>query len=181
MSGHSKWSKVKHQKETTDAVKSQAFTRTSRALTVAVKEGGGVSDPNKNFRLRLAIDQARAVNMPKETIERAIERGVGGGSDPVESVTYEGYGPGGVAYLVYATTDNHQRTAALLKHTFEHEGGSLSAPHAVEYLFEKDANLIFRARYPMPVSDLIRRQNEELIRALRFLDDVQDVVTTMGE
>lgn len=181
MSGHSKWSKVKHQKETTDAVKSQAFTRASRSLTIAVKEGGGVTDPDKNFRLRLAIDQARSVNMPKETIERAIARGLGGGGESVESVIYEGYGPGGVGYLVYAITDNHQRTGAMLKHTFEHSGGSLAAPHAVEYLFERGTDERMRPRYPMTVSEDVRSRNKTLMEALTSLPDINNVITTLGQ
>lgn len=135
MSGHSKWSKVKHQKAMTDAVKSAAFTRASRAITVAVREGGGITDPQKNFRLRLAIDQARAVNMPKETIERAIERANGSSVTALETVIYEGYGPGGVAYLVEAATDNKQRTSAAIKHQFDRAGGSIAAPGAVGFQF----------------------------------------------
>ncbi len=142
MSGHSKWSKVKHQKATTDAVKSQAFTRISRALTVAVREGGGMSDPDKNFRLRLAIEQARAVNMPKDTIERAIERGSGTAGAAIENLMYEGYGPGGVAYLVEAATDNRQRTGSLVKHEFDRVGGSLASPGAVTYQFRRSGVLL---------------------------------------
>src|SRR3989338_10745888 len=137
MSGHSKWSKVKHQKATTDAVKSRAFTRASRAITVSVKEGGGIADPDKNFRLRLAIEQAKAVNMPKDTIERAIEKGSGAGAAAYENLLYEGYGPGGVAYLVEAATDNHQRTVSEVKHVFDHAGGTLAAPGAVSYQFRR--------------------------------------------
>lgn len=137
MSGHSKWSKVKHQKATTDAVKSRAFTKASRGITVSVREGGGIADPDKNFRLRLAIELAKAVNMPKDTIERAIEKGTGSGAAVYENLLYEGYGPGGVAYLVEAATDNHQRTGAEVKHVFDHAGGALAAPGAVSYLFRR--------------------------------------------
>lgn len=137
MSGHSKWSKVKHQKATTDAVKSRAFTRASRAVTVSVREGGGIADPDKNFRLRLAIEQAKAVNMPKDNIARAIEKGSGAGAAAYENLLYEGYGPGGVAYLVEAATDNHQRTASVIKHEFDHAGGTLAAPGAVSYQFHR--------------------------------------------
>lgn len=137
MSGHSKWSKVKHQKATTDAVKSRAFTRASRGITVAVREGGGIADPDKNFRLRLAIEFAKSVNMPKDTIERAVEKGAGGGGVAYENLLYEGYGPGGIAFLVEAATDNHQRTASEVKHAFDHAGGSLASPGAVSYQFRK--------------------------------------------
>ncbi|MFZ5535143.1 MAG: YebC/PmpR family DNA-binding transcriptional regulator [Patescibacteria group bacterium] len=142
MSGHSKWSKVKHQKATTDAVKSRAFTKASRAITVAVREGGNIADPDKNFHLRLAIELARSVNMPKDTIERAIEKGVGGGGVALENLVYEGYGPGGVAYVVEATTDNHQRTGSEVKHQFDRFGGSLATPGAVLYQFKKSGVIL---------------------------------------
>ncbi len=142
MSGHSKWSKVKHQKATTDAVKSRAFTKASRGLTVSVREGGGITDPEKNFHLRLAIELARSVNMPKDTIERAIEKGVGSGAQAFEQLTYEGYGPGGVAYIVEAATDNHQRTGAEMKHQFDRFGGSLATPGAVLYQFTRNGVLL---------------------------------------
>lgn len=142
MSGHSKWSKVKHQKATTDAVKSRAFTKASRALTVSVREGGGITDPEKNFHLRLAIELARSVNMPKDTIERAIEKGAGAGAQAFEQLVYEGYGPGGVAYIVEAATDNHQRTGAEMKHQFDRAGGSLATPGAVSYQFIRNGVLL---------------------------------------
>lgn len=142
MSGHSKWSKVKHQKATTDAVKSREFTRASRGITVAVREGGGLTDPDKNFRLRLAIELAKQVNMPKDNIERAIAKGAGAGATAFENLTYEGYGPGGVAYLVEAATDNHQRTAAEVKHAFDRAGGSLATPGAVSFQFQKNGVLL---------------------------------------
>lgn len=142
MSGHSKWSKVKHQKATTDVAKSQAFTKASRALTVAVLEGGGIADPIKNFRLRLAIEKARNVNMPRDTIERAITRAADLGGASFEQVVYEGYGPGGVAILVEAATDNHQRTSANVKHQFDRAGGSLGSPGVVSYLFTRCGVLV---------------------------------------
>lgn len=142
MSGHSKWSKVKHQKATTDAVKSTAFTKASRAITVAVHEGGGIADPEKNFRLRLAIEKAREVNMPRDTIERAIAKAISSGTNAMEQVMYEGYGPGGVAMLVEAATDNRQRTSANIKHQFDWAGGSLASPGAVSYLFVRSGVLV---------------------------------------
>lgn len=136
MSGHSKWSKVKHQKATTDVVKSFAFTKASRAITIAVKEGGGVVDPSMNFHLRLAMEKARAVNMPKENIERAIAHAKGDGA-AIEQIVYEGYGPGGVAVMVETATDNRQRTVSQVKNVLERSGGSLGAPGAVGYLFQR--------------------------------------------
>lgn len=135
MSGHSKWSKVKHQKATTDVVKSFAFTKASRGITVAVREGGGITDPNSNFHLRLAIEKARDVNMPKENIERAIAKASGEGGAAIEQILYEGYGPGGVAILVEAATDNRQRTVSQIKNVLERAGGTLASPGAVSFQF----------------------------------------------
>lgn len=137
MSGHSKWSKVKHQKATTDVVKVMAFTRAARAITIAVHEGGGVGDPNHNFHLRLAIEKARDVNMPKENIERAIEKGMGVGANTIEQVLYEGYGPGGVGILIETATDNKVRTVGVIKNLFDRAGGAVASPGAVSYQFER--------------------------------------------
>lgn len=137
MSGHSKWSKVKHQKAVTDAVKGREFTKASHAITIAVKEGGGNTDPNFNFKLRLAIEKARAVNMPKENIERAIAKGKGEDINSIENVTYEGFGPGGVAMVIEATTDNKQRTVSQIKNLLDRAGGRLGGPGSVSYLFRQ--------------------------------------------
>ncbi len=137
MSGHSKWSKVKHQKATTDVVKGAAFTKAAAAIIVAVREGGGITDPDKNFRLRLAVEKAHDVNMPKENIERAIERGAGSEGRTIESINYEAYGPGGVAIIIDAATDNRQRTVAEIKNTLDRHGGVLAAPGAVDFLFRR--------------------------------------------
>lgn len=137
MSGHSKWSKVKHQKATTDVVKSAAFTKATHAIAIAVREGGGVTDPNSNFHLRLAVEKARAVNMPKENIERAIAKASGEGVGAIEQVMYEGYGPGGVAMMIEATTDNRQRTVSQIKNVLERAGGTLASPGAVSFQFQK--------------------------------------------
>jgi YebC/PmpR family DNA-binding regulatory protein len=137
VSGHSKWSKVKHQKATTDAVKSKAFTKAGHAITVAVREGGGMTDPARNFHLRLAIEKAREVNMPRDNIKRAIERGKGIGSVAIEQILYEGYGPFGVAFLIDAMTDNRQRSVAAIKNLLDRSGGTIARPGAVSYLFER--------------------------------------------
>jgi YebC/PmpR family DNA-binding regulatory protein len=142
MSGHSKWSKVKHQKATTDVVRGREFTKASRAITIAVREGGGVADPNHNFRLRLAIEKAREVNMPKENIERAIQKGKGTSGVQIEQIMYEGYAPGGVALCIDTATDNRQRTVAEVKNIVERAGGSLGGPGAVAYLFDRCGILI---------------------------------------
>jgi len=135
MSGHSKWSKVKHQKAVTDVVKGQAFTKAAHAIAIAVREGGGITDPNANFRLRLAIEKARVVNMPKENITRAIERGKGQASASLASVQYEAYGPGGVAILIEAVTDNRLRTVAAIKNLLDRYSATLATPGAVNFLF----------------------------------------------
>lgn len=137
MSGHSKWSKVKHQKATTDVVKSFAFTKASRGITVAVKEGGGITDPNANFHLRLAVEKAHTVNMPKENIERAVARAAGASAAAIEQIQFEGYGPGGVALLIEAATDNRQRTVSQIKNVLERAGGTLASPGAVSFQFRR--------------------------------------------
>lgn len=137
MSGHSKWAQIKRKKGVADVKKGAMFTRLGREISIAAREGGG--DPNSNFMLRLAVDRARAQNMPKENIERAIKRGTGelneGGQ--LEDVMYEGYGPGGSALLVQVLTDNRNRAASDVRHMFTHGGGTLAASNAVAWMFEK--------------------------------------------
>jgi YebC/PmpR family DNA-binding regulatory protein len=141
MSGHSKWSKVKHQKATTDVVKGMAFTKAARNITIAVREGGGLTDPDHNFHLRLAIEKAHDVNMPKENIDRAVEKGKGGESGALEQIAYEAYGPGGAAIIIETTTDNKQRTVSEIKNILEHANGTITSPGAVEFLFERSGIL----------------------------------------
>ncbi|MCR4324371.1 MAG: YebC/PmpR family DNA-binding transcriptional regulator [Candidatus Curtissbacteria bacterium] len=141
MSGHSKWSTIKRQKGAADVKRGLTFTKMANAIIIAVREGGG-GDPTSNFKLRLAMDQARAVNMPKDNIQRAIERGIGkGGGDSLQSVAYEGYGPGKVALVVEAATDNKNRTTAEVKSTIDRAGGSFVAPGTVSWMF-KDEGVI---------------------------------------
>lgn len=137
MSGHSKWSKVKHQKATTDVAKAAAFTKATRGITIAVKEGGGMTDPTSNFHLRLAVEKARAVNMPKENIERAIEKAKGLEGESIHQVAYEAYGPFGVAFYIETVTDNMNRTVSFIKQILDHAGGSMATPGAVSYLFDR--------------------------------------------
>jgi YebC/PmpR family DNA-binding regulatory protein len=135
MSGHSKWSKVKHQKEVTDAVRGKIFTKMSAAIAIAIREGGGITNPNDNFKLRLTMEKARSVNMPKENIERVIERAKAAGGSALETVVYEAFLPGGVGAIIEATTDNHQRTVAAVKNTLDRNGGVLASSGAVSHLF----------------------------------------------
>ena len=141
MSGHSKWSTIKHKKGAADAKRGKIFTRLIKEITVAARLGGG--DPGSNPRLRSAIQAAKAENMPKENIERGIKKGTGeleGVS--YEEVNYEGYGPGGVALLVDCLTDNKNRTVADLKHIFDRHGGSLGEPGCVAWMFEKKGLIV---------------------------------------
>ncbi len=136
MSGHSRWSTIKHKKGAADAKRGKIFTRLIKEMTVAARLGGG--DPNGNPRLRAAVSEAKANNMPKDTIERAIKRGTGeiaGAS--YEEVTYEGYGPGGVAIMVEAMTDNSHRTTPEIRHIFEKNGGNLGTPGSVRFQFDR--------------------------------------------
>ena len=137
MSGHSKWSTIKHSKGITDARRGQLFTKLSRDVALAVRQGGG-PDPNMNFRLRLAIDRAKGSNMPMDTIERAIQRssGSGDGADDFEEIFYEGYGPGGAAILLQALTPNRNRTASEVRSTFTKAGASLGEVGCVAWNFE---------------------------------------------
>lgn len=137
MSGHSKWSTIKRQKGLNDARRGQVFTKLGNAITIAVREGGG-TDPASNFRLRLSVDQARAANMPKENIKRAIGRGLGRGvAGQLETIVYEGYAPGKVALMVEAATDNRNRTTPEIKGTIERAGGTFASPGAVSWMFSE--------------------------------------------
>lgn len=137
MSGHSKWAQIKRQKGVADIKRGLTFTKIANAITIAVRQGGGVSDPNNNFRLRLTIDKARAVNMPKENIERAIQRALGKQDEEVEEIIYEGFGPSKVALIVEAVTDNKLRTNSEVKNIFDKAGGILGQQGSVSYMFKK--------------------------------------------
>jgi len=142
MAGHSKWSNIKHRKAAQDARRGKVFTKIIRELTVAARQGGG--NPEDNPRLRAVVDKALTANMKKDTIERAIERGAGGGDDGnFDELTYEGYGPGGVAVLVEAMTDNRNRTVADVRHAFSKTGGNLGTDGSVAYLFSKKSVIVF--------------------------------------
>lgn len=136
MAGHNKWSKVKHIKARVDARKGKVFSRFSQEISIAARDGGG--DPDLNPRLRTAIEGAKAQSMPKENIERAIKKGTGElGGEAIQEVTYEGYGPGGIALIVEVTTDNTNRSAAKIRELFTKNGGSIATPGAVSYQFDR--------------------------------------------
>ena len=135
MSGHSKWSTIKRQKGVTDAKRGALFTKVAREISVAARQGGG--DPDANYRLRLAVEKARSVNMPSDNIKRTIDKATGGGEgEQFEEIVYEGYGPDGVAILVEAATDNRNRTAAEVRSIFTKTGGQLAGSGAVAWQFE---------------------------------------------
>jgi YebC/PmpR family DNA-binding regulatory protein len=136
MAGHSKWASIKHKKAATDAKRGKLFTKLARAITVAAREGGG--DPAGNHTLAAAIEKAKSYSMPKDNIQRAIDRGTGeGDAGEIQRVVYEGYGPGGAAVLVDALTDNRNRTGAEVRNIFDKQGGSLGEPGSVAWQFEK--------------------------------------------
>lgn len=137
MAGHSKWANIRHKKAKEDAKRSKVFTKIIKELTIAAREGG--SDPTGNPRLSLAIDNAKAANLPKDNMERAIKRGSGELDDGTsfEEVNFEGYGPGGIAYFVEATTDNNNRTVSDIRHIFTKHGGNMGTNGSVSFLFEQ--------------------------------------------
>jgi YebC/PmpR family DNA-binding regulatory protein len=179
MSGHSKWHSIKHKKAVVDARRGQQFTKLARAITVAAREGGG--DPDGNPALALAIQKARDASMPKDNIERAVAKGTGEGvdADQIETVLYEGYGPGGVALLIEALTDNRNRTGADVRHLLSKHGGNLGEPGSVSYLFDKRGVIVV---------DASRYDEDDLIAAIdagaediSLDDDVYEVITEAGD
>ncbi|MDO8497185.1 MAG: YebC/PmpR family DNA-binding transcriptional regulator [bacterium] len=137
MSGHSKWSKIKRQKESNDRSRGLIFSKLSRLISMAVVEGGGMADPEHNIKLRFAMEKAQGYDMPKENIKRAIEKGAGPEKSLLRHVRYEAFGPHGVALLVTATTDNANRTTSEIKNTLEKHGGKLGNQGSVAYLFQE--------------------------------------------
>jgi YebC/PmpR family DNA-binding regulatory protein len=179
MSGHSKWASIKHKKAIVDSRRGAQFSKLTRAITVAARDGGG--DPAGNPALDLAIRKAKEASMPKDNIERAIAKGTGEGgeAEAIESVLYEGYGPGGVAVLVEALTDNRNRTSAEVKHAFSKQNGSLGEPGSVAYLFDKKGTIVV---------DGTRYSEDDLMPAVEAGaedistdEDVFEVVTTLED
>jgi YebC/PmpR family DNA-binding regulatory protein len=166
MAGHSKWANIKHRKGRQDALKGKIFTKLIRAITVAARQGG--DDPSANPNLRLAIDKSLTQNMTRDTIDRAIKRGVGAEEDAhMETIYYEGYGPGGVAVLVECLTDNRNRTAGEVRHAFTKHNGNLGSEGSVAYLFSKRGVITFP---PGPDTD------EDKIMEIALEQEAEDVV-----
>jgi YebC/PmpR family DNA-binding regulatory protein len=156
MSGHSKWSTIKRKKGAEDAKRSKIFTRIAREISTAVRDGGGITDPNSNPRLRLAVDKAKAANMPKDNVQRAINKGAGVGDEGeiIESILYEGYGPNGVAVLVEVVTDNRNRSLAEVKHAFNRSGGALAQANAVQWQFAQKGYIQLSGEKPLSFDDV---------------------------
>lgn len=142
MSGHSKWATIKRAKGAADLKRGLTFTKISNAITVAVKASGGITDINSNFKLRLAVEAARSANMPKENIERAIQKAVGKDAGGMQEVTYEGFAPEGVSVIIEAATDNATRTTSEIKSIFNKDGGNFGQPGSVAYQFEQKGRII---------------------------------------
>ncbi|PIR59294.1 MAG: YebC/PmpR family DNA-binding transcriptional regulator [Candidatus Pacebacteria bacterium CG10_big_fil_rev_8_21_14_0_10_56_10] len=178
MAGHSKWANIKHRKGAMDAKRGRVFSHLSRAVRMAVKDGGS-GDPKSNPTLRTLIDKARAANMPKDNIQKAINKGLGksGSGVQFQEVTYEGYGPGGVGLLVEVVTDNTNRAGADVKSLFSKAGGSLGSPGSVSYLFERRGN-DYQLKMPMPLpDDASLSRLRQLVDEIEELDDVEAVYT----
>jgi len=170
MSGHSKWATIKRQKGANDAKRGQAFTKLSKAITIAVRQGGGSPDIKMNFKLRLAVEAARAASMPKDNIERAIERASGKQAAELEENIYEGFGPGGFSVIVESLTDNKVRTVSEVKNIFNKNGGNMGAQGSVMYQFEKKG-VITVAKKGQTLDDIF------LVAADNGADDIEDADT----
>jgi YebC/PmpR family DNA-binding regulatory protein len=189
MSGHSKWSTIKHKKAATDAKRAKVWTRVIREITIAARLGGGDADANP--RLRAALLTAKGANMPKDTVEKAIKRGTGDLEGMVyEEITYEGYGPGGVAILVETQTDNKNRTASEVRHVFTKYGGKLGSSGCVSYLFERKGQItidgegtnldqVMEAAIEAGADDVETGDGNFLV--ISAMEDLHLVATALGE
>jgi len=179
MSGHSKWNNIKNRKGAVDAQKSKDFAQATKQIRMAVKEGKS-GDPQFNPSLRSALDKARAVNLPKDKVATAIERGLGKSASgaQLQEILYEGFGPMGVGLLIQAVTDNPNRTSADIRFALSKSGGSLGSPGSVSYLFERTPQG-FISKLPMALEKDQAKQLLDLIDALTQIEDIEDVYTTV--
>lgn len=173
MSGHNKWSKIKHKKAATDAVKSKVFSKHSALITMEVRKAGG--DPNSSNVLA-AVERAKKDSMPKDNIEKALQKGSGAGGAALEEVLFEGYGPGGVAILIQAVTDNNNRTAPEIRHIFTKAGLAIGTPGSASWAFTKTADG-YMPNSPMELDDETGEKLAEFIENLEDQDDVVNVYT----
>ncbi len=177
MSGHSKWSNIHRKKEANDNARSGVFTKLAAAIVVAVKKGGGIGDTEKNFALRLAVEKARAVSMPKDIIDRAISRGLGkNGETEMVELTIEGHGSSGLACIVECITDSRNRTINEIRLILEKHGWRMGEMGSAAYLFKKE-NGGYTPLYPIELSDLTK--TEEAIGAISDHADVQEVYVNL--
>ncbi|NLY91257.1 MAG: YebC/PmpR family DNA-binding transcriptional regulator [Firmicutes bacterium] len=177
MAGHSKWSTIKRKKEKTDAQKAKAFTKITREIIVATRAGGG--DPDANFQLRLAVQKAKAINMPNENINRAIKRGLGSSeAEDYEEIIYEGYGPAGVAFLVQTLSDNRNRTASEMRYIFSRNNGSLGETGCVAWLFDqKGVITLLKEKVDLDEEKLFELVLEAGAEDLRAEEDYYEIIT----
>ncbi len=171
MSGHSRWAQIKHKKAAIDAKKGQVFSKISRLIRVAVKEGG--ENPEKNLKLRSALAKAREVNMSLDNVERALRKS---SEDKLEEVLYEAYGPGGSAFLIEGITDSKNRTSSEIKHILSEHGGKLAEPGSVLWMFEKK-EAAYSPKFTLSLLGEDERKYESLLEVLSENDDVQEVYT----
>jgi len=176
MSGHSKWSTIKHKKAATDAVKGKVFGQLSRQIRVATKEGGS-GDPQLNAALRTVLEKARAENLPKDKIQRAINAGLGKGTGgELREIVYEAFGPGGISFLVVVVTDNANRTTSEIKNIFSRFQGSIGAPGSAAYMFARNPEGGYSSTMPMMIEDQTQQKLlQNLIDELRENEDVEEV------
>lgn len=180
MAGHSKWNNIKNRKGAADEKRAKVFAEVAKQIRIACKEGGS-DNPQFNPSLRVALDKARAANMPKDKIQRALDRGMGRSNGaPVQEITYEGFGPHGVAVMVFAATDNTARTSGEVRHAFSKAGGSLGGPGSASYMFQKSGD-DFTPIMHAELGESETAQVQDLLDALQELDDVEEVVSTLAD
>jgi YebC/PmpR family DNA-binding regulatory protein len=186
MAGHSKWANIQHRKGRQDAVRSKLFSKLAKEITVAAKMGD--PDPDKNPRLRLAVKEAKSVSVPKDVIDRAIKKSLGGDAENYEEIRYEGYGPGGVAVIVEAMTDNRNRTASNVRSSFNKFGGNLAETGSVSFMFDRkgqviygidagDADIVFEAAIEAGAEDVESSDEDHIIWC--EASDLNDVSTAL--
>ncbi len=176
MSGHSKWNNIKNKKAAVDKVKGSVFCKLSRNIRAAVREGGS-GDSNSNASLRLWLDKARAANMPKANVQRAIDAGLGKGANgAIKEIVYEGFGPQGIGMMIVALTDNGNRTTSEIRNILSKSGGSLGSPNSVKYMFARNGAGEYECTIPLPLQDEKHREKmKQLIEQLLEQEDVEDV------
>ena len=176
MAGHSKWNNIKNRKGAQDKARAKVFSEISKLIRIAVKQGGS-GDPKNNPSLRPLLDKARSANMPNVKIDKAIQKGLGKSETGavIQEIVYEGFGPGGVAMLAVAQTDNPNRTAAEVKYAFSRNGGSLGGPGSAMYMFQRDDSGGYECTMPMEVDEATETQITALVEKLRESEDIEDI------